>query len=76
MGKDEITVAMASQLDSLTETMQAQFVVVAGNMVREAAQYRADYENGATLDDLNTMAIRTSLVHLLSVDIFGYQVIR
>ena len=54
-GKDEITVTIAPQLDSLTATMQAQLVVVADKIRREAAQHQADDEVEAKLDDLDTV---------------------
>lgn len=55
-GKDEIAVTIAPQLDSLTETMQAQLVAVVDKMRREAAQHQADDEAEASLEDLDTLA--------------------
>jgi hypothetical protein len=55
-GKDEIAVTIAPQLDSLTETMQAQLVAVVDKMRREAAQHQADDEAEASFEDLDTLA--------------------
>lgn len=55
-GKNEIAVAIAPQLDSLTATMQAQLMVVADRIRREAAQRQADDDFEATLDDLDKIA--------------------
>jgi len=46
--KDKVTIAIAPQLESLTETMQAQLVAVAENMQRETTRYQAE----TVLDEL------------------------
>ena len=55
-GKDELTVTIAPQLDSLPVTMQAQLVAVADNMHREAAQQQGKNMSEAALDDLEALA--------------------
>lgn len=51
-GKDEATLAIAPQLDSLTATMQAQLVAVAENMRRETNRYQAEIDLDELVDQV------------------------
>ena len=63
-GKDEITVILEPQLDSLTATMQAQLMAVTDNMRLEALHHQMEDMAEAAFDDLEALAdlvVQTSL---------------